>query len=248
MTPATSIPPAERYDRQMRLEGFGPEGQAKLARATVVVAGVGGLGSPQAIYLAAAGVGRLRLIDADTVSASNLNRQVLHGEADLGRPKVDSAREKLARLNSTVEVEAIRTRIDDASVDGLLAGADLVLDAMDNFAARRVLNRGCLRLGVPFIYGGIHGLTGMLAAFAPGRTACLECLFPNDVPAQVFPVVGTTPGVIGCLQATEAIKILVGLGRPLFDRLLIYNGLEMTFQEAQLERNPHCPACGRSEG
>jgi len=239
----------ERYDRQIILPGFGVQGQEKLKSARVLIAGVGGLGSPLAMYLAAAGVGRILLADKDVVSRSNLNRQVLHWETDLGRPKVDSAAEKLARLNPEVEVRPLSVVIDQDSVLDLVRGSDLVLDAMDNFDTRHLLNRACVETKTPFIYGGIHGLTGMLSTFIPGRTGCLACLFPGTMPAEVFPVLGTTPGVIACLQATEAIKYLVGLEGLLSGRLLIYNGQEMTFHEVELSPNQDCRVCGgRVEG
>jgi len=237
------IPDAERYHRQMLLEGFGPEGQARLAAARVVVAGTGGLGCPLSLYLAAAGVGRILLVDMDVVAPSNLNRQILHWEQDLGRPKVESAAEKLRCLNANVRVDISRSTLTEATVDGIIDGSDVVLDALDNFAARRLLNRACLRQGIPFIYGGIHGLTGMLSTLVPGKTACLECLFQAEGPSGVFPVLGTTPGVVACLQATEAVKLVVGLGRPLFNRLLVYEGLDMSFQDLPIRRNPACPAC-----
>ena len=235
----------ERYDRQIILPGFGVEGQEKLKSARVLIAGVGGLGSPLSMYLTAAGVGRILLADRDVVSRSNLNRQVLHWEPDLGRPKVDSAAEKLAQLNPVVKIRPRPGEIDRETVLDLVQGCDLVLDAMDNFDTRHLLNRASVETGTPFIYGGIHGLTGMLSFFIPGKTGCLACLFPGPMPAEVFPVLVTTPGVIACLQATEAIKYLVGLEGLLTGRLLIYNGQEMSFHEVELSPNEDCPVCGK---
>ena len=234
----------ERYDRQIILPGFGVQGQERLKSARVLIAGVGGLGSPLAMYLTAAGVGRILLADRDVVSRSNLNRQVLHWETDLGRPKVESAAEKLARLNPEVQVEPLALEIDQDSVIELVRGCDLVLDAMDNFDTRHLINRACVEAKTPFIYGGVHGLTGMVTTFVPGETGCLACLFPGTLPAEVFPVLGATPGVIACLQATEAVKYLVGLEGLLTGRLLIYNGQEMTFHEVELSPNQECPVCG----
>jgi adenylyltransferase/sulfurtransferase len=196
------------------------------------------------MYLTAAGVGRIILADRDVVSRSNLNRQVLHWETDLGRPKVESAAEKLAQLNPEVEIRPRAGEIDRESVLELVQGCDLVLDAMDNFDTRHLLNRACVETKTPFIYGGIHGLTGMLSTFIPGKTGCLACLFPGTLPAEVFPVLGATPGVIACLQATEAVKYLVGLEGLLSGRLLIYNGQEMSFHEVELSPNEDCPVCG----
>ena len=241
----TQITDQGRYSRQIMIEGFGPEGQERLGAAKVLIAGAGGLGSPQAIYLAAAGAGRIQLLDMDVVAASNLNRQILHWEENLGQPKVNSALEKLRRINSTLCIEARNEKITADNVDELIAGQDLVLDAMDNFDTRKVLNQACMRLGIPFIYGGVYGLTGMVSTFVPGRTACLQCLFPGDLPPSTFPVLGPTPGVIASLQVTEAIKHLIDLGRPLYDRLLIYDGLDMSFKEINIEPRTDCPACGQ---
>ncbi len=241
----TEITDQERYSRQIMIEGFGPEGQERLKAAKILIAGAGGLGSPQAIYLAAAGVGRILLLDMDVVATSNLNRQILHWEENLGEPKVNSALEKLRRINSTIGVDVRNEKITEENVDEIISGQDLVLDALDNFDTRKVLNQACMRQGIPFIYGGVYGLTGMLSTFVPGQTACLQCLFPGDLPAATFPVLGPTPGVIASLQATEAIKHLVGLGRPLYDRLLIYDGLDMSFKEITIQRREDCPACGQ---
>lgn len=232
-----------RYGRQIMLDGMGPEGQERLKSARVLIVGAGGLGSPLATYLAAAGVGRIILADSDVVDLSNLNRQILHWTSDLDRPKVESAAAKLIQLNNRIEVEPRRIRVDESNVSGLVAEVDLVLDALDNFDTRHLLNRACIEQGIPFIYGGIHSLTGMVTTIIPGRTACLACLFPGTIPAEVFPVLGTTPGVIATIQATEALKLLTEMGRPLANRLLIYNGLEMDFHEVETSPNPDCKVC-----
>ena len=233
-----------RYDRQMMLPGFGEEGQERLKNSRVLIAGVGGLGSPLAFYLAAAGVGQIVLADSDTADLSNLNRQILHWEPDLGRAKVDSAAEKLSKLNSAVEIIPRRTRIAEETAPGLVEGCDLIVDALDNFETRHLLNRISQETGIPFLYGGIHGLTGMLSLFVPGRTGCLACVFPRSIPPEVFPVLGTTPGVIASLQATEAVKYLVGFGDLLENRLLIYNGMEMSFHQVEIPADPDCRVCG----
>jgi adenylyltransferase/sulfurtransferase len=232
-----------RYERQMIIEGFGAAGQDRLSRSGVFIAGAGGLGSPLAMYLAAAGVGRLTIVDLDTVSPGNLNRQLLHWEENLGQLKTASALDKLTRINSGITVEVRPERLDADNAADLIRGHDLVLDALDNFETRKILNRACLGQGLTMIYGGVNGLSGMLSTFAPGRTACLECLFPTGPKTSVTPVLGPTPGVIASLQATEALKLLTGLGRLLYNRLLIYDGLEMTFKIIDIKSNDHCPAC-----
>ena len=196
----------ERYHRQTMI--FGEEGQERLKKATAFIAGAGGLGCPIALYLAAAGVGRIRLVDSDTVDLSNLNRQVLYQKADIGRPKVAAAAEKLAALNPEISVEAVRTVIDAATVAGLTAGADVIVDAMDNFETRYLLNGAALERGIPLVHGAISGFFGQATTIIPGRTPCLACIFPNPPPDETVPALGTTAGVIGLVQANETIKYL----------------------------------------
>lgn len=232
----------ERYSRQILL--FGEEGQERLKKAKVFIAGAGGLGCPIALYLAVAGVGEIRLVDRDTVDRTNLNRQVLHRESDLGELKARSAEAKLREANPDIRIEAFAATIDATNVRDLIAGADLIVDAMDNFPTRYLLNREALRSGVPLIHGAIRGFDGQATTIIPGRTACLECIFPEAPPAEVFPVVGTTPGIIGLIQANEAIKYLLGRGELLLNRLLIWDGLSTTLETYTVERRPECPACG----
>ncbi len=236
-----------RYDRQMMLKDFGPAGQEKLKKSRVLIAGAGGLGSAAGFYLAAAGVGALRLVDRDKVELSNLNRQILHWNADLGRPKVESAREKLLHFNPGTAVEIYQEEINEKTFPDLIAGCDLIIDGLDNFPTRYLINEKIQERGVPFVYGGILGFMGMATFIQPGQTPCLQCLFPQAPPPQKFPVLGTTPGIIGLIEANEAIKYLLGLGRLLSGRLLIYNGLEMHFSEVVIERNRDCLTCGRPE-
>jgi molybdopterin/thiamine biosynthesis adenylyltransferase len=238
----------ERYDRQILIEGFGEEGQERLRGSRVLIAGAGGLGSPVAFYLTAAGVGRIRIIDHDQVELSNLNRQILHWETDIGRGKVESARLKLRNLNSTVEVEAVGETITEDNVAGLVEGCDVIVDAMDNFPTRYLLNRSALRKGVPFFHGAVSGFEGRVMTILPGKTACLRCMYRGPVPREKFPVVGVTPAVIGSIQAAEVIKYLVGVGKLLTNRLLVYNGLEATFSEFRIEKNPDCEDCGSLSG
>jgi adenylyltransferase/sulfurtransferase len=233
-----------RYDRQIIIPGFGEEGQEKLKRARVVIAGSGGLGSPAAIYLAAAGIGTIRIIDHDVVELSNLNRQVLHWEKDLGRKKVDSAFQKLTAMNSNVKIEAIAETINEQNVVSLVAGCDAIIDAMDNLPTRFLLNETAIKLKIPFIHGAVYGLEGRVMTIIPGASACLRCLYRGIPPREKFPVLGTTPAVIGCIQTTEAIKLITGVGRLLTNRLLIYDGTSMKFTELAVPRNEDCEHCG----
>ncbi len=233
-----------RYDRQMMINDFGEDGQEKLKKSRVLITGVGGLGSAAAYYLTAAGVGSLRIVDRDQVDLSNLNRQILHWEPDLDRPKVESAKEKLSKLNSWTDLDIRQDEINEETLPRLMDGCDLVLDGLDNFPTRYLVNQQILRQEIPFIYGGILGMMGMATMILPGQTPCLRCLFPQAPPPQKFPVLGTTPGIIGLIEANEAIKYLVGFGKLLTGRLLVYNGLDMRFSEVRIEPNPECVVCG----
>jgi adenylyltransferase/sulfurtransferase len=232
-----------RYDRQIRLESIGEKGQEKLNHSRILIAGAGGLGSIAAYYLAAAGIGTIRIVDKDRVELSNLNRQILHGEKDVDRLKVESAAEKLVQFNRDIVIEALNEEINEKTLPRLAMGCDLVLDGLDNFPTRYLLNEYLLPQGIPFIYGGILGMMGMTTIILPGRTPCLKCLFPQAPPPQKFPALGTTPGIIGLIQANEAVKYLVGFGSLLAGRLLIYNGMETRFSEVQVEPNPDCSLC-----
>jgi molybdopterin-synthase adenylyltransferase len=234
---------ALRYDRQIMMGYFGEKGQEKLKKSRVLIAGVGGLGSAAAFYLTAAGVGSLRIVDKDQVDLSNLNRQILHWEPDIDRPKVASAKEKLTKLNSVIDLDIRQDEINEETLPLLMDGCDLVLDGLDNFPTRYLINQQILRQGIPFIYGGILGMMGMATMILPNQTPCLKCLFPQAPPPQKFPVLGTTPGIIGLIEANEAIKYLVGFGKLITGRLLVYNGLDMRFSEVRIEPNPDCPVC-----
>jgi len=236
----------ERYDRQIMIGEIGQEGQEKLKRSRVVIAGTGGLGSPIAIYLAAAGIGMIRLIDHDQVAMSNLNRQILHWEEDIGRKKVDSARTKLKNLNPAMEIEAITETITEGNVSKLVDGCDVIVDAMDNLPSRYILNRCAIEKNIPFFHGAVNGFEGRVMTIIPGKTACLRCMYRGPVPQEKFPVIGVAPAVIGSIQATEVIKYLIGIGKLLTNRLLIYDGLKITFSEFKVNRNPNCDHCGSS--
>ncbi len=239
----------ERYDRQIMIEGFGEQGQEKLKQAKVVIAGAGGLGSPVSIYLAAAGIGTIRIIDHDKVELSNLNRQVLHGDENIGKKKVDSASEKLRRLNQNVKIEATEETITEDNVLQLVAGFDLIVDAMDNLATRYVLNKAALERNIPLFHGAVYGFEGRTTTIIPGQTACLRCLYQGVVPrGKKFPVIGITPAVIGCIQATEVIKYIVGIGELLTNKLLIFDGLNMKFTELKVKKDPSCQHCGHLVG
>jgi len=225
------------------LREIGEEGQEKLKRASVFIAGIGGLGSPAAIYLTAAGIGRIRLVDHDRVDRSNLNRQVLHWDNDIGRSKVESATEKLKRLNPEVEIEAIEQTITEANLAELLTGFDLIVDAMDNLPTRYLLNKAALDNNIPFFHGAIYGFEGRAMTIIPHKTACLRCVYRGVIPEERFPVIGVTPAVIGCIQATEVIKYIVGIGELLTNKLLNYDALNMEFTEFRVKKDPHCEHC-----
>lgn len=236
----------QRYARQIMIRGIGVEGQEKLKKARVVIVGSGGLGSPIAIYLAAAGVGTIRIIDQDTVDLSNLNRQVLHWQKDIGRRKVDSAAEKLGQLNHDVVIDPIAETIDASNIGRLAAGFDLIVDATDNLETRFLLNAAAFQQNVPFIHGAVRGFEGRVTTIVPGQTACLRCIYRGPLPQEKTPVIGVTPAVVGCLQATEAIKYIVGVGQLLTNQLLVYDGLKMRFTTLMIRRDPNCPQCGQA--
>ena len=234
----------ERYERQILIEGFGEEGQERLKKAKVFVAGAGGLGSPVSIYLIAAGVGTVRIVDHDRVELSNLNRQVLHWGEDMGKTKIDSASDKLKRLNQNVKIEAIEETITEKNVLQLVAGFDLIVDAMDNLPTRYILNKAAIENNLPFFHGAVYGFEGRATTIIPGETACLKCLYHSVLPGAKFPVIGVTPAVIACIQATEVIKYIVGIGELLTNRLLIFDGLDMKFTEFKVKRDTDCEHCG----
>jgi molybdopterin/thiamine biosynthesis adenylyltransferase/rhodanese-related sulfurtransferase len=239
-----------RYSRHLLLPEIGMEGQRRLKSTSVLLIGAGGLGSPVALYLAAAGVGRITLVDSDVVDESNLQRQVLHGTAALGRPKIDSARERLADINPNVRLETVRENFTSANAMTIAAGHDLIIDGTDNFPTRYLSNDVAVFLGLPNIYGSIFRFEGQVSVFWSERGPCYRCLFPEPPPPGMVPscaeggVLGILPGVIGTLQATEAIKVLTGIGEPLIGRLMLYDALAMRFRELKVPKDPNCPVCG----
>ena len=232
-----------RYERQMIIEGFGREGQERLKQTRVVVAGAGGLGSVVSIYLTVAGVGQIRLIDHDRVELGNLNRQILYGNRDIGRRKVDSAKEKLESLNPEVKVEIVSEAILEDNAFELVDDCDLIVDAMDNFTTRYILNKVAINRDIPFFHGAVRGFEGRATTIIPGQTACLKCHYTRAPQPEPAPVVGVAPAVIGSIQATEVVKYIVGIGDLLTNRLLIYDGLSLEFMEMKLKRRPDCEEC-----
>ncbi len=241
-----------RYSRHLVLPEVGIEGQTRLRAAKVLVVGAGGLGSPLALYLAAAGVGHLGLIDFDDVDVSNLQRQILYGTSDVGQPKVTAAQTRLADVNPMITIETHRERLSADNALELLARYDVVVDGTDNFTTRFLVNDACVLLGKPNVYGSIFRFEGQASVFWPGRGPCYRCLYPEPPPPGMIPncaeggVLGVLPGIVGTLQATEAIKCILGIGESLVGRLLLFDALEMRFRELSVRRDPACPVCGEN--
>jgi molybdopterin/thiamine biosynthesis adenylyltransferase len=239
---------SEFYSRQVILNELGWKGQQKLAKSKVAVVGVGGLGTVSSLYLALAGVGHLRLIDQDTVETLNLHRQILYSIDDLHYPKAEVAAERLEKLNPLLKAEPISENVNASNVEKLLAGVDLVVDGLDNMFTRYLVNRTCVKLGVPYVFGAAIGIEGNLSVFAPPETGCLECLLPNMSDSDLLTcdtrgVVGATPGIIGAMQAMEAIKVLAGIGSPLKGKLMVCDFNDMYFTTVDTSKALNCPAC-----
>ncbi|HEV8304806.1 MAG TPA: molybdopterin-synthase adenylyltransferase MoeB [Gemmatimonadales bacterium] len=242
-----------RYSRHLILPDVGVDGQQKLKAARVLLIGAGGLGSPAALYLAAAGVGTLGLVDFDNVDVTNLQRQILHGTKDVGRPKLASARERIGDVNPHVRLETYETALTSKNALEILGGYDLVVDGTDNFATRYLVNDACVLLGKPNVYGSIFRFEGQASVFALPDGPCYRCLFPEPPPPGLVPscaeggVLGVLPGLVGTIQATEAIKLILGVGEPLAGRLLLVDTLGMRFRTVAVRKDPACPACGTHE-
>ncbi|HEX9779650.1 MAG TPA: HesA/MoeB/ThiF family protein [bacterium] len=239
-----------RYSRQLILPEVGVGGQERLRRASVALIGAGGLGSPAALYLAGSGVGTLGLIDSDEVAASDLHRQLLHATASLGRAKTESGAERLRALNPAVKVRTHRTRLTAENAPELLAGYQLVLDGSDNFPTRYAVNDACVLGGIPLVHGGVVQFRGQVLTVLPRRSACLRCVFPEPPEPGAIPscreagVLGPEAGVIGSLMAHEALKLMLGFGTPLADRLLVFDGAASSFRTVPVRRDPACAVCG----
>ncbi len=242
----------KRYSRHLLLSEVGIEGQLKLKNASVLIVGLGGLGSPLAMYLAASGVGRLGLIDNDVVDASNLQRQVIHGTSDVGRLKNDSAKEKLKEINPEITIEQYNEALTSKNAMAIMANYDIVADGTDNFQTRYLVNDACVLLGKPNVYSSVYRFEGQASVFWAKKGPCYRCLFPNPPAAGSVPscaeagVLGVLPGVMGMLQSTEVMKLILGKGSSLIGRLLLYDALEMRFSEIKLKQNPDCKVCGKT--
>lgn len=250
MLPELSHEEILRYSRHLLIPEVGLEGQRKLKAASVLVIGTGGLGSPVALYLAAAGVGRIGLVDYDVVDASNLQRQVIHGASSVGRLKVDSARRRMLDLNPGIQVDVYNEPFTSENAMRIAADYDVLIDGTDNFPTRYLTNDVCVLLGKPNVYGSIFRFDGQVSVFDARRGPCYRCLFPEPPPPGLVPscaeggVLGVLPGTIGTLQATEALKLILGIGEPLIGKLLLYNALDMSFEFVRLKKNPNCKVCG----
>jgi len=244
----------ERYSRHLLVPEIGIEGQLKLLDAKVLLLGAGGLGSPTALYLAAAGVGTLGIVDDDEVDLSNLQRQIIHSNDRVGVAKVDSAEEAINGLNPDVEVVKYQTRLDASNIMEIIEGYDVIVDGVDNFPTRYLLNDASVRLKIPVVSASILGFDGQLSVFAPYQGPCYRCLYPTPPPAELAPscgangVLGALPGVMGVLQAIEVVKLVTGSGEPLIGRLLLYEALSTQFTDLKLRRDPDCPICSRDPG
>ena len=240
----------ERYSRHLIMPEVGMDGQLKLKAASVLCIGVGGLGSPVAMYLAAAGVGRLGIVDFDVVDYSNLQRQVIHGTPDVGRSKLESARDKLVAINPEVTIDMHEMALSSSNAFDVLGDYDIVVDGTDNFPTRYLVNDACVLLRKPNVFGSIFRFEGQVSVFATEQGPCYRCLYPEPPPPGLVPscaeggVLGILPGVIGTIQATETVKLIIGVGEPLINRFMIYDALRMKFRELKLRRDPDCPVCG----
>src|SRR5262245_40821916 len=251
-TEAVALSPQEvaRYSRHLIMPEVGMEGQKRLKASSVLLIGAGGLGSPLGLYLAAAGVGRIGLVDFDVVDFSNLQRQVLHGTPDVGRPKLQSAKERLTAINPEVQLYLYETLLTATNAMQICHPYAVIIDGTDNFPTRYLVNDVCLLLKKPNVYGSIFRFDGQSSVFYPPHGPCYRCLYPEPPPPGEVPscaeggVLGILPGLIGCIQATEAVKLILGQGEPLIGRLLLYDALQMNFLEFKIRRNPKCPMCG----
>jgi len=233
-----------RYSRQISIPGFGEAGQMRLKNARVAIAGAGGLGSAVALYLAAAGIGHIKILDDDAVELSNLNRQILYWESDIGKEKAVSAEKKLREINPYIEVRGVRNKITEENAVELLEDVNAVVDCLDNFSTRYIINDASIELGIPLFHGACMEFGGQVTTIIPKKTACLKCIFPRGPPHKKAPILGAVAGTIGAIQATEVVKFFAGMESLLTNKLLIYDGRFISYEIIELERNEDCPSCG----
>lgn len=235
----------KRYTRQMMMDGWGEDTQKKLKGSTIFIAGAGGLGSPVSIYLAVAGIGNIKICDFDSPDLTNLNRQILHNHGRIGINKALSAKQTLNELNPHINVTAFTEKILPENVDHLVGDAEVIIDCMDNFPTRYLLNEAAIRKRIPLVFGSIWGMEGRLSFLFSPETPCLKCMFPEAPAKEIFPVLGATPGVVGCLQALEVIKYLTGIGENLKGKILVWDGSRVDFKIYKTYKDPECPDCSR---
>lgn len=239
----------ERYSRNILLKPVGGKGQRKLLEARVLIVGMGGLGSPIALYLAAVGIGKLGLVDFDSVEVSNLQRQVIHHNTDVGRPKVLSAADRIKNINPDIKVEPYGVKLDSSNIMDIISGYDIIVDGSDNFPTRYLVNDACHFTRKPLIHGSLFQFEGQATVFLPGK-GCYRCLYPSPPPPGTIPtcqeagILGVLPGIIGLIEATETVKLILGIGNSLAGQLMVFDAMEMEFTKVKLRRNPDCPVCG----
>ena len=234
----------ERYTRQIQIPQIGNEGQEKLGKASVLVVGAGGLGCPIITYLAAAGVGRIGIVDSDTVTLSNLNRQFLHNTFDIGKLKTDSAKEKISSLNNEIKIETYGEHLNDNNAENIFKGYDIVLGAVDSYETRFFINKACIKLSIPYIDGGINGFNGCVLFSNPPDTTCLNCIFPQtSAEKKTQGVLGTTAGVVGTIEANIALIYLLGLPNPAQNKLILYDGLRLNIDQITIKKSKNCTVC-----
>lgn len=234
----------DRYHRQLLVSGWGREGQLKIQSSCVFIAGAGGLGSPVSMYLAAAGVGEIKICDGDSVSLTNLNRQILHSDGRIGQSKVESAARTLRELNPTIKITALHENIHDDNLEEIAGLPDIIIDCLDNFKTRYLLNSYIIKEHIPLVHGAVWGMTGQVTFLDPPSTPCFRCFTLQGKEEETVPVVGVTPGIIGCIQALEVLKYLTGIGENLINRMLVFDGEMSTFEEFSIKRRQSCPDCG----
>ncbi|MHA1264146.1 MAG: HesA/MoeB/ThiF family protein [Candidatus Helarchaeota archaeon] len=236
----------ERYARQLIIKDWGEEAQEKLKKATIAIIGLGGLGSASSIYATAAGIGKIKIVDHDIVDLSNLNRQIVHFTPDIAKKKVESAYEKLSALNPEVEIEPCAIKLAEENMIDIIKDCDIILDALDNFHTRFLLNKACIKNNIPYIHAACYAFEGRVLTIVPKKGPCLQCFYPK-IPEEMqsIPVVGSAVGIIASVEVTEAIKLIAGIGKPLIGRLLIVDGENMRFDVIEVKRNPKCPICSK---